>query len=59
MCLSTTKWIHLNWGDDGIRRLFQKVYSMLRLRGYFILEPQNWKSYKKKKYFCDDFKKVY
>ena len=27
--------------------------------GHFILEPQNWKSYKKKRHFCADFKKMY
>ncbi|KAM0884189.1 hypothetical protein ACQ4PT_031140 [Festuca glaucescens] len=30
MCLSVTKWIHLNWGDDGIITLFVKIWSLLR-----------------------------
>ena len=47
MCLSVTKWIHLNFGDLGIKRLFKKVYNSLRVGGYFVLEPQDWKSYKK------------
>ena len=59
LCLSVTKWIHLNWGDCGIRRLFKKIYDSLNPRGILILEPQEWKSYKKRKYFCDDFKKQY
>jgi Bicoid-interacting protein 3 (Bin3) len=35
LCLSTTKWIHLNWGDDGIKRLFKKVYDSL-YKGYLL-----------------------
>ena len=47
--LSLTKWIHLNWGDDGIKRFFKKVYHHLRPGGKFILEPQPFTSYSKKK----------
>lgn len=47
--LSTTKWIHLNWGDAGIKKLFQQVSRGLTKGGYFILEPQLYPSYKKKK----------
>lgn len=46
---SITKWIHLNWGDEGIKKLFQKVSDLLVKGGLFILEPQNWKSYNKRK----------
>eukprot|EP00939_MAST-03C_sp_MAST-3C-sp1_P000199 g199.t1 len=48
LCLSVSKWIHLNWGDEGIRRLFRKVYQLLVPGGRFLLEPQPWKSYRKK-----------
>ncbi|VDM96347.1 unnamed protein product [Thelazia callipaeda] len=48
MALSITKWIHLNWGDAGIRRFFQRVYRHLRPGGLFILEPQNFETYKKR-----------
>ena len=25
MCMSVTKWIHFNGGDDGLKNLFEKV----------------------------------
>ncbi|KAM1155478.1 hypothetical protein ACFX13_026959 [Malus domestica] len=46
-CLSVSKWIHLNWGDDGLITLFTRVWSLLRLGGIFVLEPQPWTSYEK------------
>ena len=46
MCLSVTKWVHLNQGDKGLKRLFAKVADALAPGGWFILEPQPWRSYK-------------
>lgn len=46
--MSVVKWIHLNWGDDGVRRLFKKVHEHLEDGGLFVLEAQPWSSYKKK-----------
>ena len=46
MCLSVTKWVHLNQGDEGLKRLFVKVKEALVPGGWFILEPQPWRSYK-------------
>eukprot|EP01017_Pseudomicrothorax_dubius_P016935 TRINITY_DN1915_c0_g1_i1.p1 TRINITY_DN1915_c0_g1~~TRINITY_DN1915_c0_g1_i1.p1 ORF type:complete len:309 (+),score=74.23 TRINITY_DN1915_c0_g1_i1:319-1245(+) len=59
LCLSTSKWIHLNYGDLGIEKLFTKVSVSLRSGGYFIFEPQDWRSYKKKKNISDEFKANY
>lgn len=47
MCLSVTKWIHLNWGDDGMITLFVKIWHLLRPGGIFIMEPQPWTSYRR------------
>lgn len=44
--LSISKWIHLHRGDAGLRAFFAKVYSLLAPGGYFVLEPQPWKSYR-------------
>lgn len=45
MCLSVTKWVHLNQGDGGLKKLFAKVKEALVPGGWFILEPQPWRSY--------------
>lgn len=62
LCFSLTKWVHLTFGDSGIKFLFLKAYSQLTPGGFFILEPQLWKSYKKKKnavaLFKENLKKI-
>ena len=42
-----SKWVHVNAGDAGIQRLFQRVYAVLKPGGVFVLEPQPWETYAK------------
>ncbi|CAK9292426.1 unnamed protein product [Gordionus sp. m RMFG-2023] len=49
ICLSVSKWIHLNWGDNGLKITFQRIYEQLNDNGIFFFEPQEWMSYKKAK----------
>jgi len=49
MCLSTTKWVHLNFGDDGLKRVFRRIYAQLKPGGTFVLECQSFSTYNKKK----------
>lgn len=44
---SITKWIHLNEGDEGIRKLFQRAFETLRTGGVLVVEPQEWETYAK------------
>ena len=47
LCLSTVKWIQLNWGDEGLQSLFRSIHAALSPLGHLVLEPQPWSSYKK------------
>lgn len=37
-CFSLTKWVHLNWGDEGLLTLFKKIRDSLKLGGLLILD---------------------
>lgn len=58
-CFSVTKWIHLNFGDRGIERLFRQVYDNLTEDGVFVLELQNFRSYRKRRHMTKRISAVY
>ncbi|KAI4380706.1 hypothetical protein MLD38_006868 [Melastoma candidum] len=59
ICLSVTKWVHLNWGDDGLITLFSRIWRLLRSGGIFVLEPQPWRSYEQNRLVSETTAKNY
>jgi 7SK snRNA methylphosphate capping enzyme len=48
LALSITKWVHINWGDAGLKRFFRRAFLHLRPAGRLIVEFQAWETYAKK-----------
>ncbi|KAG5897436.1 hypothetical protein JTB14_002699 [Gonioctena quinquepunctata] len=42
-CFSTTMWIHLNYGDEGLKTFLKYIASISEI---VVVEPQPWKCYK-------------
>ncbi|KAF8318793.1 hypothetical protein DL93DRAFT_2075719 [Clavulina sp. PMI_390] len=51
LAFSITKWVHLNHGDDGLLRFFQRCFDSLEPQcgAKLVLEPQHWEGYAKAK----------
>mmetsp|Transcript_91127 Transcript_91127/g.162213 ORF Transcript_91127/g.162213 Transcript_91127/m.162213 type:complete len:357 (+) Transcript_91127:110-1180(+) len=58
LCLSVTKWVHYAHGDLGVQRLFKRCLKRVRPGGIFILEPQEWSSYKKKRHLTPQIRET-
>ncbi|XP_071044456.1 U6 snRNA methylphosphate capping enzyme Amus isoform X2 [Parasteatoda tepidariorum] len=59
LCLRVTKWIHLNFGDEGLKLTFKRIYAQLRFGGRLILEPQPWFTYSASKRITPSIYKTY
>lgn len=42
-CFSITMWIHLNHGDDGLKKFLRYIAGISEV---LVIEPQPWKCYK-------------
>ena len=56
---SVTKWVHLNWGDDGLLLLLVKSCVLLKQGGLLIIEYQPWASYEKRQNYTELFARNY
>uniref|UniRef100_A0A7S0HSN5 RNA methyltransferase n=1 Tax=Hanusia phi TaxID=3032 RepID=A0A7S0HSN5_9CRYP len=58
-CFSVTKWVHLVYGDEGIKKMFSKCHDLLQDDGILILEPQPWRSYHNKRKVSAEIEEMY
>ena len=56
---SVTKWVQLNWGDDGLLLLLVKSCLLLKQGGLLIIEYQPWASYEKRQNYTELFARNY
>ncbi|KAI8920115.1 Bicoid-interacting protein 3-domain-containing protein [Powellomyces hirtus] len=47
IAFSITKWIHINHGDAGVKKFFNRCYHSLNPGGCLLLEPQGKETYRK------------
>lgn len=47
MAVSLVKWVHLNWGDIGLKRFFKRVFLEMKIGGRFIIEIEGLDAYRK------------
>jgi len=59
IAFSITKWVHLNNSDQGLKRFFRRIFRQLRPGGRFLVEPQPWKSYQRRKKLTKEIEEIY
>lgn len=59
VCLSVTKWIHLNYCDAGLKRFFRRIHRHLRPGGLLVLEAQPFDNYGRRKKLSDRLRANY
>ncbi|KAI1730527.1 bicoid-interacting protein 3 (Bin3) domain-containing protein [Ditylenchus destructor] len=45
--ISIVKWVHLNWGDRGLKRFFKRIFRNLTAQGRLIVNFENYDAYRR------------